>query len=397
MNKMHKILNIGTACTGCFSCSNACSKNAITLPENNEGFYYPVIDAEKCIDCGLCDKACPRVEKKEYYTMQKAYYGWIKDQCVRKDSSSGGIFNLLSTEILKDNGLVYGASFNYDGKIRLECHSTEEVSMQELQRSKYVQSHIGYAYRKIKKDLTAGRQVLFCGTPCQVDGLKSFLRKEYDNLITVDFVCHGVPSMSLLREHLAYLGLKDITDINFRPKNRTWVDDLNITHKKGIRNTPWVMDEYFYTFQKYRSIRPSCFECKHCNGKRAADITLADFWGIYKYKPQEFDPKGISLVISNTAKGEQLINSCIANDKCNLKELPLQYAKYVYDKDRTAGDSKYDKIKRDSFVTDVYTLGYKGAIKKHGYYISSLKRVSYNTKQALRALKAGVINIIKKK
>lgn len=396
MNKMHKILNIGTACTGCFACSNACPKNAITLPENNEGFYYPIIDAEKCIDCGLCDKVCPRVEEKEYHTMQKAFYGWAKDQNVRKSSSSGGLFNLLATEILKDNGIVYGASFNYDEEIRLECHSTEEVSMQELQRSKYVQSHIGDAYRKIKKNLSDGRKVLFCGTPCQVDGLKSFLRKEYENLFTVDFVCHGVPSMSLLNKHLDYLGINNIKEINFRPKNRAWVDDIRISHDKGVRNTPWVMDEYFYTFEKSISIRQSCFECRHCNGKRSADITLADFWGIYKYNPQEFDPKGISLVLSNTAKGEELINSCFANDKCNLKELPLQHAQYVYAKDRTAGDSKYDKSKRDSFITDVYTIGYRQAIKKHGVYISLYKRLSYNTKQCLRNFKARIFKIIKK-
>ena len=397
MNKMHKILNIGTACTGCFACSNACPKDAITLPENNEGFYSPIIDAEKCIDCGLCDKVCPRVEEKEYHTMQKAFYGWTKDQNVRKHSSSGGLFSLLAAEILKDNGIIYGASFNYDGEIRLECHSTEEVSMQELQRSKYVQSHIGDAFRRIKKNLNDGRKVLFCGTPCQVDGLKSFLRKEYENLATVDFICHGVPSMSLLNKHLDFLGIKDIKEINFRPKNRTWVDDIRITHDKGIRNTPWVLDEYFYTFQKYTSIRKSCFECKHCNGKRAADITIADFWGIYKYKPEEFDSKGISLVISNTTKGEELIISCIAEGNCDLKELPIQYAKYVYDKDRTAGDSKYDKTKRDSFITDVYTIGYKNAIKKHGYYISPFKRFVYNCKQGLRVIKASVINIIKRK
>ena len=156
------------------------------------------------------------------------------------------------------------------------------------------------------------------------------------------------------------------------------------------------MDEYFYTFEKNKSIRSSCFECRHCNGKRSADITLADFWGIYKYKPQEFDPKGISLVISNTAKGEELIISRIANDKCNIKELPLQYAQYVYAKDRTAGDSKYDKSKRDRFITDVYAIGYRQAIKKHGVYISFSKRLSYNTKQCLRNLKARIVGIIKK-
>ena len=386
MNKMHKILNIGTACTGCFACSNACPKNAITLPENNEGFYYPVIDAVKCIDCGLCDKVCPRVEEKEYHTMQKAFYGWTKDQNVRKNSSSGGIFNLLATEILKDNGVVYGASFNYEGEIRLECHSTDEVSLMELQRSKYVQSHIGDAFCKIKKDLNLGRKVLFCGTPCQVDGLNSFLRKEYENLVTVDFVCHGVPSMSLLNKHLQYIGLEKIKEINFRPKNRTWVDDLKITHGKGVRNTPWVLDEYFYTFQKYKSIRPSCFECLHCNGKRSADITLADFWGIHKYKPEEFDAKGISLVLTNTVKGDEFIDVCREKGECCLRTLPQDSAMYVYSKIRSASDSGYDIEQRNSFIGDVYAMGYEKALVKHKLKVSKVKLLKYRIKQMIKNL-----------
>lgn len=387
MINSHKILELGSACTGCFACSNICPKDAITLPENHEGFYSPVIDEDKCINCSLCDKICPRVEEKQYHTMQKAYYGWVNDLEVRKNSSSGGIFNLLSSKILKDGGVVYGASFNYDGVLRLECHSTDEVSMQELQRSKYVQSHIGYAFRKIKENLIEGRNVLFCGTPCQVDGLKSFLRKEYTNLITVDFVCHGVPSMSLLNLHLKYLGVKKVEEINFRPKNRAWVDDLKITYDNGrLRSTPWVLDEYFYTFQTYKNIRPSCFECKHCNGKRAADVTLADFWGIHKYKPEEFDVKGISLVLANTFIGDELIQSCRESGDCCLQDLPQEYAEYVYARNRTSLDSHYDIESRNKFIHDVYKIGYKEALLKHKLRVSKALLIKHKVKQILRIL-----------
>lgn len=387
MINSHKILELGSACTGCFACSNICPKDAITLPENNEGFYNPVIDEDKCINCSLCDKTCPRVEEKQYHTMQKAYYGWVNDLEVRKNSSSGGIFNLLSSKILKEGGVVYGASFNYDGILRLECHSTDEVSIQELQRSKYVQSHIGYAFRKIKENLIEGRKVLFCGTPCQVDGLKSFLRKEYTNLITVDFVCHGVPSMSLLNLHLEYLGVKNVEEINFRPKNTAWVDDLKITYDKGhLRNTPWVLDEYFYTFQTYKNIRPSCFECKHCNGKRAADVTLADFWGIHKYKPEEFDVKGISLVLANTSIGDELIQSCRESGDCCLQDLLQEYAEYVYARNRTSQDSHYDIASRNKFIRDVYKIGYKEALLKHKLKVSKVLLIKHKVKQVLRPL-----------
>lgn len=228
-----KIITLEENCTGCFACANICPKDAISMPENYEGFYFPVIDSKVCIDCGLCDKICPAIEKPELKTLQKSFYAKAKDPHILKSSSSGGAFHMIATMVLNESGVVYGSSFNYNGLIRLECHSTDEVTLEELKKSKYVQSYVGDAYRRLKKDLERGVKVLFCGTPCQVAGLKSFLRKDYANLITVDFICHGVPSMSLLRKHLEYLGLKNISEICFRPKNRGWVDDFEIRYIKS--------------------------------------------------------------------------------------------------------------------------------------------------------------------
>lgn len=378
------ILTLQETCSGCFACANVCPKDAISLPENKEGFYFPQIDSSKCIDCGLCDKICPNLTRSGALTMQKAFYGWSNNDDVRKASSSGGIFYHLASTIIENTGIVYGASFNYKDMIRLECHSTDEVDLQELMRSKYVQSHVGYAYRKIKDDLNNGRKVLFCGTPCQVGGLKSYLRRDYDNLILVDFVCHGVPSMSMLRLHIKYLGLKNITEICFRPKNREWLDDFEIIYDSGKRkySIPWQFDEYFKAFQYYKNIRRSCKHCIYSRGLRQSDITIADFSGYRKYAPSIYDPKGISLVLANSRRGMGLLNSFKLNTSVTLNEIPLKFAEYAYARDRESEDFYYKLDERNRFINSVYQHGYKNAIKQSGLktrkidlYVFKLKRI----------------------
>lgn len=389
MNKQ-TILSLVETCTGCFACANVCPKDAITLPINEEGFYYPQIDANQCINCGLCDKICPQINQHKTYTMQKAYYGWCIDDNIRKQSSSGGMFAMLATTILKNGGVVFGASFNYENTLRLECHSTEEVPLKELQRSKYVQSYIGYAYRDVKKLLNEGRKVLFAGTPCQNAALSSYLNKDYNNLLLVDFICHGVPSMDLLQKHIDYLGIKNVTEINFRPKNRGWVDDFEIKYQKKqgkqslIRRIPWEFDEYFCCFQSYKNTRRSCRNCLYCNGKRCSDITLADFWGVQKFKPELWDKRGISLVLSNTEQGSKFVEAIKELDTCILESLELKYAKYVYERSRISFDSPYQNKDRDRFLKDVYTLGYKKALTLNGLKTNMFSIFKYNVKLKLR-------------
>lgn len=383
-NKTHKILSLTETCSGCFACANICPKDAITLPTNFEGFYFPVIDQGKCIDCGLCDKVCPQLTEMTGNRMQRAYYGWSNDDAVRKSSSSGGIFNALAIATLKDGGVVYGAAFNYEGMVRLECRSTEEVALNELMQSKYVQNYIGYAFRKIKADLKNSKKVLYCATPCQVAGLKSYLGKmDCSQLITVDFICHGVPSMDLLQKHLNYLGIKYVEDINFRPKNRGWVDDFEILFKKNpsspdikCRRIPWRYDEYYNIFQKYCNIRRSCRNCPYSQGVRLSDITIADFWGVKKFNPELWDARGISLIIANSNQGISIVNN-LDNEQCTIKELPLKYAEYVYERDRQSPDSPYQSKKRDAFLHDVYTLGYEKALKRHGYKTQKVSLLNY--------------------
>lgn len=391
----NKILKLSDECTGCFACYNACTKQAITMTEDDEGFLRPSIDFQKCTGCGLCDMVCPRITSKERYSMQIAYFGWSKSDVTRKESSSGGLFAELSHIVLSNDGVVYGASFDYSGLIRLECHSTDEVPLKELQKSKYVQSYIGDAYKRIRKDLQNDRMVMFCGTPCQAEGLRSFLRKDYDKLVIVDFICHGVPSMAHLRKHIEYLNLGKISKIEFRPKNRAWVDDIEYTFSKkksaspikySILRNQWRMDEYFCTFENCKSIRPSCMICQHCNGQRSADITLADFWGIYKYMPELYDPKGISLVLGNTKHGTSFLQMLLSSERCEMHELPLKHAEYVYERVRSSVVSGYDKSQRDTFVHDLYTMDYKAANKKNGVYTPLYKKLYANLKMNIYKL-----------
>lgn len=382
-----KIESLTNECTGCFACQNACPVDAITMTEEKEGFYYPHIDSDKCIECGKCDRTCPQLKDLEYYSTTRAFYGWSKNSNIRQKSSSGGIFHELATYTLNQCGVVYGAAFSYGETLRLECKSTKEVDLQALMKSKYVQNYIGYAFREIKKDLDSDKQVLYCGTPCQIDGLRSFLNKSYKNLLTCDFVCHGVPSMSLFRQHLEYIGYKNATSIDFRPKKREWVDNFDIEDGYGRRRSiHWKLDEYFYSFEKNINLRRSCFNCKHCNGKRAADITLADFWGIYKYAPNEFDKRGISLILANNEKGKEVIEKISNTGSWKIKHLPIEHSVYVYKRIRSEKSSGYDIERRNRFISDVQAFGYKTAIKKNNIYVPRCKKITYSLKEAIKQI-----------
>lgn len=397
----YNILSLIDTCTGCFACANKCPKDAIALVSAYEGFYYPIIDETKCIDCGLCDKVCPAINPVETVSMKKAYYGWARSNVVRKESSSGGLFYHLASLVIAEDGVVYAAAFDYGETVRLTCHSTKDVSLKELMKSKYVQNYIGFAYRDILCDLNNGLIVLFCGTPCQVAGLKSFIKKDYKNLITVDFICHGVPSMDLLIKHLDYLHIRNVVDINFRPKNTAWYDDFEIKYKKNknsksclLRKIPWTFDEYFYKlYAKNYSIRRCCKDCVYCNGRRPADITIGDFWGIKDYKPDLWDSKGISIFLANTDTAINIALKLIDNDGCVFEEMPISYAEYAFSYNRKGQDSEFQIAERDVFLKDVYSIGYKKALVKHNLITRKRDLLVYRIKHCIfiGLIKVGVI------
>ena len=299
-------------CTGCCACYNACKKNAITLKINSKGFYFPAIDEVKCVNCGLCKKVCPTLNSPGGNEHKSVFAALVKDDDERAKSTSGGIYACLAKTIIKYGGYVYGAAMDDELVVRhIEAHSIEDL--EKTRNSKYVQSDIGFCYKQAQKRLNEGYQVLFSGTPCQIAGLRSFLRKEYSNLLTVDILCHGVPSPGLLRKYIKneeiQAGAK-LVDLQFRSKDIGWKKP-NTVRKFDSNQKIGSGDTFVPGFLKNLYLRESCYSCQYATDKRQGDITLGDFWGYQESAPEyiEDDDKGISLVIVNTSKGEKAFKS----------------------------------------------------------------------------------------
>lgn len=306
-------VNDKVKCCGCQACYNICPKGAIEMVEDEKGFKYPKIDIEKCINCGLCEKACPMLNKAKRENNPRAFACMNKDEEIRKQSTSGGIFTLLATDIINDGGVVFGACFDENfGVHHTYCEKVEELG--QYRSSKYLQSDIGVSYKKAKEFLDQGRKVLFTGTPCQIEALRSYLGKEYDNLYLQDIICHGVPSPLVWNKYRAYREEKanaKTKSMSFRSKKNTTWASYNIDMEFD-NNSSYVInhndDVYMKAFLKHLSLRESCTDCKFKKNNRLSDITLADFWGIKNVKPEMDDGKGTSLVIVNSKKGQELFD-----------------------------------------------------------------------------------------
>ena len=285
-------------CCGCHACSNACPKQCITMQADNEGFLYPVVDKETCIDCGLCEKVCPVINQNEPHKPLHVYAAYNKNEEIRMQSSSGGIFTLLAEATINEGGVVFGAKFDKDWNVVHDYTETID-GIADFRGSKYVQSTIGNTYSQAKKFLQAGRKVLFSGTPCQIAGLKKYLRKEYDNLLTVDIICHGVPSPLVWRRYIDETAEK-LRAERAAGKNTVSESAMDIceSHTTNV---------FMRAFLSNTILRPSCYACAAKQGKAHSDITIADFWGINKIDSAFNDDKGCSAIFLNTEKG---INAC---------------------------------------------------------------------------------------
>lgn len=325
---MSKVIDIKN-CSGCHACFSVCPQKSIEMMENTEGFLYPFIETKKCIDCGLCKKVCPVLKNvEETGNAAKAYACYNLNEDIRMKSSSGGVFTLIAEMIIDIGGVVFGAAFDEEFSVKhIYVESKEDLSA--LRGSKYVQSTIGDTYIQAKEMLDDGRVILFTGTPCQIDGLLSFLGKKYDNLYTQDLICHGVPSPKIWRKYIEFREEKAASKVQntfFRLKEKGWkmfsvqfVFD-NCTEHKQI----FPKDLFMKGFLKNLYLRPSCYNCNSKSLNRNSDITLADFWGVENVLPDMFDDKGTSLVFVNSGKGKELFESITSNIK--LKEVDINEA-----------------------------------------------------------------------
>ena len=312
-------------CCGCHACASVCARHSITMQEDNEGFLYPVVDTSTCTDCGLCEKVCPVINQDAPRKPQKVYAAKNRDEEIRRQSSSGGIFTPLAEAVIRDGGVVFGAKFDKEWNVIHAWTDTIE-GIADFRGSKYVQSAIGNTYREAREFLKQGRKVLFSGTPCQIAGLRKFLRKEYDNLLTVDVVCHGVPSPLVWRKYLeetmenlraernagkntvssSLMDLPVITGISFRDKTHGWKKfGFRLRYDDSTLLQPFSDNVFMKGFLKNLYLRPSCYACAARSGKSGSDISIADFWGVQNYYPEFDDDKGIGLVLVNTDKGRK--------------------------------------------------------------------------------------------
>ena len=325
-------------CCGCHACVTVCAKRCITMQTDSEGFLYPVVDKNACTDCGLCEKVCPVIHQSSPVEPQATYIAINPDEAVRLQSSSGGIFTLLAEQVIAEDGVVFGARFDKDWSVIHSWTDTIE-GLAAFRGSKYVQSRIGDSYREAREFLKQGRKVLFSGTPCQIAGLRKYLRKDYDNLLTVDFICHGVPSPGVWQRYLRELRedlraergegintvsssmdeLPVITGISFRDKTNGWKKYgflLRYAAPEAASNTAFkpVADEHTFLqpfpenpfmrgFLADVYLRPSCYACPAKSGKSGSDITIADAWGIDSFAQEHDDDRGACYVLENTAKG----------------------------------------------------------------------------------------------
>lgn len=305
-------------CCGCSSCVEVCPKGCLSIGKNGDGIIVPIIaNKESCIECGLCSKVCP-VENEFKTNYSNTYYGAYND--IPEDinySSSGGIFPVLARWVIEQGGAVYGAYLDEKHEL-YHIKITDAKDIKKLQSSKYFQSELRDTYKTCKADLQKGRLVLFTGTPCQVQGLKLFLMKDYENLLTADMICHGVPSKKMFDAYVAFLEKKHrgkLIDINFRDKKRNgWSITLRYTieYSNGKRKDYYLiskLSEYFVAFLSGSIARESCYSCKFSSMNRPGDITMGDFWGYQKKRPDLRHDKGLSLIIVNSTKGERIFNA----------------------------------------------------------------------------------------
>ena len=387
--KAIKITNPSNCC-GCYACVSACPKGCIKMKSDDEGFWYPVIDENECISCGLCKKACPILspfnKEKTKDGSAAAYAARTKNEEIRKNSSSGGIFTEIAEWVIAQGGVVCGAAFDDDFNVN-HVFVDNSNDLYKLRGSKYVQSAIGNAYKEAESYLKEGKLVLFSGTPCQIGGLYSYLKRDYENLITQDIICHGTPSPAVWQEYLRHIekshGSK-VKGISFRDKRNGWrAYCVRFDFENGKEVVIPSGDViYMKGFLRDLCLRPSCYQCSFKQEHRESDFTLADFWGIDKLLPEFDDNKGTSLVFVNSIKAENLFN------RLDLEKKKISVIDDAINYNLSMIKCPNRPIRRERYIADVLNSGYNGINDKY-FKVSRVSRIKNRLKRIIKRLVKG--------
>lgn len=405
---MITLYNDKTKCCGCGACSSACPKDAITMQEDEHGFIYPKIDSKKCVECGLCINSCHYKSADDLRTPIKSLAAFNRDDTLLKNSASGGMFSAIAEAFLNEGGCVCGAAMDFKDNVadvrHIVIHSTSELN--QLQKSKYVQSNTDKIYKELRTLLKNGEKVLFSGTPCQVEAAKSIAKRAGGKLYTIDIICHGVPSQRFFNDFIACEAEKRKMKINsfeFRDKKYGWGLDGSIVGKNtnNVKIEEVVnpnTESYYYYFLMGEIYRNCCYKCPYAKKQRVGDITIGDYWGIEQYNPELLVEhggtinrwKGVSCLLVNTEQGQHLIEKYGSK----IESYPIEFSNIAQVNTQLCHPAKHTDL-RNKIFEKYKSKGYAGVEYMFDCY-KQKQKIKQSIKKCMRkVLPKSAIKLLK--